>query len=169
MKSLGFLLNGVLLAGVVTFGVFGSDVVASPVVDGSELADLEASVASTQDPDEVAKLASKYLEKQQPGLAQAVIDAAPEASSVRLSHVKSRVALAQGRVDEALAISDSTLAACEAETSRCSSFLYARTVHQNHVLSEMQRAGVQDPAEDPERARRAVASAVREVRLAGAY
>lgn len=169
MGKLGFLLNGVLLSGVLVFLLVGSEVIASPVVETgkADLSELEAEVASSPEPENVAALASKYLERQQPGLAQAVLDSAPDAASVQLSHVRSRVALAQGRVDEALAISEATLAECDKAEDRCSNWLYAKTVHQNHVLSSMKHAGLQDPAANPALTEIVLASSIREVRLAG--
>ncbi|NUP09471.1 MAG: hypothetical protein HOW73_25740 [Polyangiaceae bacterium] len=169
MHKLVFVLNGVLLSGVLTVLFVGSEGVASPVVPGepSDLSKLEASVAASPDAENVAALASKYLEREQPGLAQAVLDSAPEASSLHLSHVRSRVALAQGRVDEALEISQATLRECEAQGSDCPSWLYAKSIHQAHVLSAMKGAGVQDPKDDRGLTQAVLVSALQDVRVGG--
>ncbi len=171
MQKLGFVVNGVLLSGVLTYlFLVGGEGAASPIVSkggGDELADLEASVATDPTPQSAAELASRYLERDQPGLAQAALDTLPAAtqSDVRLSHVRSRVALAQGQVDDALTIAAAAMVTCEATPADCPDWLYAKTIHQTHVLSAMKTAGIQDPTADRAHSGAVLVSAVRDVRL----
>jgi len=186
MGKLGFLLNGVLVSGVVSVLFLGAEGVASPVLDAplggdsskSDLSALESSVAIQPEARNVTELATAYLDRQQPGLAQAALDRLPEsapdsaaatsadsAAEASLLYVRSRVALAQGRGSDALAFSRTALSACERPGAACQGGLYAKTLHQIAWLEAMTDAGVQDPAAEPDRARNAMEGAVREVRL----
>ncbi len=174
MGKLGFLLNGVLVSGIVTVLFLGSEGVAAPILNAdqnagqtqAQLTALESEVAITPAPENVVKLAGAYLDRDQPGLAQAALDRLPvEQADPSLLHARSRVSLAQGRGEEALAFSRSALAACEHPGSSCQGGLYARVLQQSVALEAMNAAGVQDPAAEPERARVAMAGATRQVRL----
>lgn len=169
MQKLGFVVNGALLCGVLTYVFVGSEETASPVVSGGgdELGALEASVATDPTPENAAALASRYLERDQPGLAQAALDGLPESThaDVRVSHIRSRVALAQGMVDDALAISTAALVSCEETPGSCPDWLYTKTIHQTHVLSAMKTSGLQDPSRERALSGAMLVSAVRDVRL----
>lgn len=176
MGKLGFLLNGILLSGVITVMFLGSEGVAAPLVDPAlrtadggeaptDVSSLEARVATSPDSANVAELASVYLERNQPGLAQSLVDQMPDDGEPGLTLVRSRVALAQGDIEEAVTFARAGLSVCESSTTRCPNWLYVKTLHHNSVLDAMKAAGVNDPAAEPERAEAVLASSIREVRL----
>jgi len=172
MGKVGFVLNGVLLAGVLTVLFLGSEGVAAPLLDvesvnqnSSDLALLESSVAADPQPANVAALASRYLDHGQPGLAQGALDQFQGSDDAQLTHVRSRVAFAQGHTVDALALSRESVASCEATASRCPNWVLARALRQTEILEAMLAAGIEDPALDPARTQAAVDSAMREVRL----
>jgi len=165
MGKFGFLLHGALLAGVVSALLIGSEGKAAPVVAKTDAgtAKLEQVVARAPTAASVAELAGAYLAQNQPGLAQGLLDHHADLSSPELLHVRSRVALAQGQVDESLQLSRLTLATCEAES--CPSWVYARTVRQIDYLQALSNAGINDPAQAPAESNAIVDRTSREVRL----
>lgn len=170
MGKLGFLLHGVLVATVGAVLVAGSEGEAAPLVTGSDsVAPLEADVAHSPTSQSIADLVSAYLERNQPGLAQAVLDKNGHLDDARLTHERSRVALAQGDVDSALRFAELTLATCDARLASdpCQAWLVVKSVRQVTLLEAMREAGLKDPAENPALARAALASAGADVRLRG--
>lgn len=171
MGKVGFLLHGALLACVVSALMIGSEGKAASIVQKTdpELARLEKAAAQSPTPSTVGDLATAYLQNNQPGLAQGLLDQHAALSSPELLHVRSRVALAQGQVDEALQLSRLTLATCDTasaqEGAACPSWLYARTVRQVDYLQALSSAGINDPAKAPAESNAIVERSHREVRL----
>lgn len=169
MGKLGFLLHGVLVATVGAVLVAGSEGEAAQLVSSSDsLARLEADVAQAPTSDSLVSLVGAYLERNQPGLAQAALDKNASLDDARLTHERSRVALAQGDVEGSLRLAHLTLATCDARPSEdpCAAWLVVKSVRQVTLLEAMRSAGVQDPAEDPALARTALARTGASVRLA---
>ena len=169
MGKLGFLLHGVLVATVGAVLVAGSEGEAAQLVRSSDsLALLEADVAQAPTSESLVRLVAGYLERNQPGLAQAALDKHANLDDARLTHERSRVALAQGDVEGSLRLAQLTLATCDARppVSPCAAWLVMKAVRQVTLLEAMRSAGVQDPAEDPALARIALASTGADVRLA---
>lgn len=168
MSKVGLVLHGVLATAAATVLLVGSQGEAASVVPrgAADVVELEADVAKAPTSDSVATLVGAYLEREQPGLAQALLDAHPELDDARLTHERARVALAQGEVDHALRLSRLTLATCEAAHHPCPAWLVAKSERQVALLEAMEEAGIQDPARDPQGARVALDRSRREVRLA---
>jgi hypothetical protein len=165
MGKLGLVLNGVLLAGVLTVMLVGSEGAAAPVVQNRDegLSALEAEVAVEPNAENLSALASTYLDHQQPGLAQAVLDQNAAVDAASVTHVRSRVALAQGRVGEALYLSELTVKKCDLEG--CAPKTVARALRQTELLRAMSEAGISDPNLDPVGTDLAVARSGRGVQL----
>ena len=121
MGKLGLVVHGVLATAAATVLLVGSQGEAASIVqttDGqAQVASLESDVANAPTPTSISALVSAYLEREQPGLAQAVLDAHPELDDARTTHERARVALAQGEVDHALSLSRLALATCENDAS----------------------------------------------------
>jgi hypothetical protein len=173
MGKLGLVMHGVLATAAATVLLVGSQGEAASIVQTANgqatVATLESDVAHTPTSASVSALVSAYLEREQPGLAQAVLDAHPELDDARTTHERARVALAQGEVDHALSLSQLALTMCETDADgprACPAWLVAKSIRQVSLLEAMQRAGIQDPATDPVRARAALLNGSREVRLA---
>ncbi|HTJ81817.1 MAG TPA: hypothetical protein VL400_08825 [Polyangiaceae bacterium] len=158
------MVHGVVATLAGTLLLVGSESEATPVVSApSGIAALEADVAHAPTTESLASLTSAYLERNQPGLAQALLDAHPELDSAELTHQRARVALAEGEVDRALSLSRLSLAMCE---DHCPAGLTAKALRQISTLEAMERAGIRDPSDDPAATRAALAQSNREVRLA---
>jgi len=165
MGKLGLVLNGVLLSGVLTVMLVGSEGAAAPVVQNRDqgLSALEADVATEPNAENLSALASTYLDHQQPGLAQAVLDQNAAIDAAAVTHVRSRVALAHGRVSEALYLSELTVKKCDLDG--CAPKTVARALRQAELLRAMSEAGISDPSLDPVGTDLAVARSGRQVRL----
>jgi hypothetical protein len=139
--------------------------------------DREAAVAARPDDPAAARaLAQAYLDAQQPGLALALLEAAPEslrngASDARTRHVYARALLDQGRNDEALAVEEGVVASCApvaegAAASRgCDALLLAAAVRREGILKELVALGVEDTRAHPEISLVAYQNATREARV----
>ncbi len=169
MGKLGVLLNGVLLSGVLTILLVGSEGTAAPVVEvrSDDLNALEAEVATAPTAANVAELGAWYLDHGQPGLAQSLLDSHETVRAPEVSHLRSRVALAQGQVDEALRHAEVTVLECD--DSPCSPALIGRALRQVEFLGAMNAAGIVDPRKDPVQTQVALVRSTREVKLVGAY
>ena len=139
--------------------------------------DREAAVAARPgDPAASRALAQAYLDAQQPGLALALLEAAPEslrngASDARTRHVYARALLDQGRNDEALAVEEGVVASCapvaegRAASSGCDALLLAAAVRREGILRELVDLGVEDTRAHPEISLVAYQNATREARV----
>jgi len=164
MGKLGMVVHGVLATLAATILVVGSESEATPIVASPQgVASLEADVAKAPTAEALSNLTGAYLERGQPGLAQAVLDAHPEVDSPELSHERARVALAQGEVAHALSLSKLSLSMCG---EHCTASFTAKALRQIATLEAMEKAGIQDPKDDPIATRAALAAGNREVRLA---
>lgn len=168
MGKVGLVLNGVVLSGVLTLLLVDAGAAPAPVLSTPDqtLAALEAAAVDDASAAKVGALVSAYLERQQPGLAQAVLDRHPELDGAELALARSRVALARGDVPLARHQSALALASCEAPGSDCSATVVGRAVRQSSYLDSLENAGVIDPAHHPVAARAALAESRREVVLA---
>jgi hypothetical protein len=145
----------------------------APISTDSTLAALEERAALAPDATSVAKLAAAYLERDQPGLASAVIEKASPAIQAHpeIAHLHARALLHRGKVPEALAMARQVEAACEAamdapgEGQACPAWLMARSARQVAFLEEMNAAGIEDPAANPDGARAAYDKSSRHVRF----
>ena len=137
---------------------------------------LESAVASERsDTAKTVELALAYLDARQPGLAVALVEAAPAAarSDVRLQHVYARALIDEGRNDQALAVERNVVGACRsvAEATEtpaavgCDSLLLASAIRRTSILGELVSLGVRDAQAHPEQARIAYRNATREARV----
>ncbi len=145
----------------------------APISTDTSLAALEEKAALSSDVASVAKLASAYLERDQSGLATAVIQKASSEvqDNPEVAHLYARALLHRGKVPEALATARQVEASCETavdETtgrSVCPAWLRARSARQLAFLEEMSAAGIDDPGQNPEGTRAAFDRSSREVRF----
>jgi hypothetical protein len=135
---------------------------------------LEATAAAhPSDPGALVSLAQAYVDAHQPGLAVALIEAAPAPAraDVRLRHALSRALVDQGRNDEALVVEEDVVTACRplteaaAAPSGCDPVLLAAAIRRAGILGELVSLGVQDAQAHPEEARIAYQNATREARV----
>lgn len=176
------LLNGFVIAGAAYIFIQGTETGASgllpahargPISTDPGLGALEERASLAPSVDTISKLATAYLERDQPGLASAVIEKASPAARAtpELSHLYARALLHRGKVPEALAMARQAEAGCEASIdgarghSACPSWLIARTARQLAFLEEMSAAGIDDPGSNPDGARAAYDRSGRQVRL----
>ncbi|MFO0592099.1 MAG: hypothetical protein U0441_31440 [Polyangiaceae bacterium] len=172
MRAGKLVLNGLVIAAAAWMFVHGTENSASgllpaharaPIATDPGLATLEERAALSPDVDSVGKLAGAYLDREQPGLASAVIEKASPAvrATPEIGHLYARALLHRGKVPEALATARQVEAACEPAmdaphgTAACPSWLLARSARQLAFLEEMSAAGIDDPALNPEGARAA--------------
>ncbi len=144
--------------------------------DTSGVRTLESAVASERtDAVKTVALALAYLDARQPGLAVALVEAAPAAarSDVRVQHVYARALIDEGRNDQALAVERNVLGTCRtvAEATEtpaaagCDSLLLASAIRRTSILGELVSLGVRDAQAHPEQARIAYRNATREARV----
>jgi hypothetical protein len=113
----------------------------------------------------VAELATAYLERDQPGLASAVIEKAPRAVRERpeIAHLEARALFHRGRARQALALARDVQASCDGD--RCAPWLVAKSTRHLAFLEEVVAAGIDDPELDRAATRAAYDRSAREVRL----
>ena len=161
--------NGLCLAGMAWMLVSGTDQRATPLLGaadhGADLAGLEARAAGAPSAPAVVALASAYLDRDQPGLATAVIDRAPRELQARpeVALLRARTLFHRGHAREALAVAREADDACAA--TACPAWVGTRTARQLAFLEEVVAAGVDDPQADPRATRAAYERSTREVRL----
>lgn len=180
MRRGRLLVNGLVMAAAAWMFVHGTKTGASgllpakartPIATDASLASLEERAALSRDAASIAKLASAYLERDQPGLASAVLHNAPPAlqANPEIAHLQARALLHRGKVPEALAVARQVDAACgasmDAGERACPAWLVARSARQLAFLEEMSSAGIEDPGANPEGARAAFDRSSREVRF----
>lgn len=183
MRRGRLLVNGLVIAAAAWMVVHGTKTRASgllparpdraPISTVAELATLEERAALAPDAENVGKLATAYLERDQPGLATAVLEKASPAvrATPEITHLYARALLHRGKVPEALATARQVEAACEASMEQpgaqasCPAWLLARSARQIAFLEEMSAAGIEDPALNPDGARAAYDRSSREIRF----
>jgi hypothetical protein len=133
---------------------------------------LEATAAAhPEDAATTRRLAQAYLDARQPGLAVALLRAAPTAvrDDVRARHVLARALLDQGRNDQALDIESGVVASCRSPwggiAPGCDPVLFASAVRRASILQEMLTLGVKDAVAHPEASLIAYQKATREARV----
>lgn len=166
--------NGCVLAGIAWMAAFGPNLRATELLPKPRLGDvpeLEARAAHAPTARNVAALASAYLEREQPGLAAAVIEKAPREvrAQPEVAHQEARALLRRGQVRDALAAAERAQAACAAADAdggeACPGWLAARTTRQAVFLREVVAAGIEDLAADPAGARRAYERSASQLRV----
>lgn len=164
LAGLGAVVGGVALA-LATSGTptgatsLNAALGAQGTSSGATLADLERAVAVRPDAKNVAALASAYLDRNQPGLAQAVLESSPLSvrESPAIQHLEARARLRRGRARSALAFARIANATCESTEApeRCPVHLAVRAARHLGFLEELVSAGIEDPEADPVAARAA--------------
>jgi predicted Zn-dependent protease len=162
--------NGLVLGGIAWMTTFaGMEVRATEVLPrqaGTALDQLEtqAALAPASAPTVVA-LAAAYLDRDQPGLATAVIEKAPHRVRERpeVAQLYARALFHRGRSREALAVARDASDTCA--ESPCPAWLVAKTARQVAFFEQIVAAGIDDPQDNPTATRAAYERSTREVRL----
>jgi len=169
-----WLANGLVLGGMTWMLTFaGMEVRASQVLPpktvagATSLDQLETRAALTPaSVSTVAALAGAYLDRDQPGLATAVIEKSPRQVRERpeVAHLYARALFHRGRAREALAVARDAGEAC-GDTASCPTWLLAKTARQVAFFEQVVAAGIDDPQDDPTATRAAYERSTHEVRL----
>jgi hypothetical protein len=165
--------NGVVLAGVVWFAAVGAETQATmllpPQGEAPEtVGQLENQAALAPTAVAVAQLAGAYLDRDQPGLASAVIEKAPREvrEQPTVAQLHARALFGRGRAREALAVAQQAHDRCDTpEGMACAPWLLAKTGQQVAFLEQVVAAGIEDPRADPDATFAAYERSSREVRL----
>jgi hypothetical protein len=171
--------NSIVLAGITWMVAVGFEKKASKLipslkaVPGVELADiasLEERASFSPSTSTITALVTAYLDREQPGLASAVIERAP--AEVRrepmVAQLHARALFQRGRAREALAVAKEAHEACVSSSTGerlCPSWLVAKTTRQLAFFDEVVAAGIEDPYESPGATKAAYEKSAREVRL----
>lgn len=133
---------------------------------GERLEQLEQQAGLMPGTTSLLALAGAYLDRDQPGLASAVIEHAPLTTRTRpdVAHLYARALLMRGRSRAALAIARDANEAC-AEPGVCAAWLVAKLTRQASFLEQVVAAGVDDPRDSPLATRAACERSGHEVRL----
>lgn len=166
MHLLAKLANGLVMVGVSSLGLVAGQTQVQPLVGhafAAEVQSLENEAAKNPSAESVRVLATAYLDRNEPGLASAVLDRAPpgERDAPALGYVVARTLYAQGHVSQALAALHDVEKVCTEmafahPAAACPTWLVAKTARQASFLQALDEAGVQDPAASPEAARAAL-------------
>ncbi len=169
-----WLANGLVLGGMAWMATFaGMEVRAGqvlprqPVADGVQIDQLETRAALTPaSVSSVAALAGAYLDRDQPGLATAVIEKAPRQVRERpeVAHLYARALFHRGRAREALAVARDAGESC-GDSPSCPGWLVVKTARQVAFFEQVVAAGIDDPQDDPTATRAAYERSTHEVRL----
>jgi hypothetical protein len=169
--------NGLLLGGMAWMALWGKgeqDLVqllppkAAPAgVLAGDLGALETQAALAPTAASVSALAGAYLDRDQPGLASAVLERASLDVQGRpeVAHLYARALFHRGRARDALAVAERASAACADTDGACPAWLVAKTIGQTAFFGEVVAAGIDDPHANPEATRAAYERSNREVRL----
>lgn len=178
-----FITNGVVLAGITWMVAVGTEKQAAkllpspkptPGVVAADISKLEERASVSPTIASVADLTQAYLERDQPGLAMAVIERAPAEirSEPLISELHARALFQRGRAREALAVAQGTGETCasrrssaSSEAHRCPAWLVAKTTHQVAFFQELVAAGIEDPYQNPAGTKAAYERSTREVRI----
>lgn len=131
-----------------------------------DLAGLESRAALSPDARGTADLAAAYLDRDQPGLATAVIEkAAPEVRSrPEVAQLYARALFHRGRARAALAVAREASESC-ADSTACAPWVAAKTARQVAFFAQVVAAGIDDPFADPDGTRAAYERSAHEVRI----
>lgn len=163
--------NGCVLAGISWMIAFGPNLRAAellPMRSAPALGDipaLEARAARSSTASNVVALAAAYLDRDQPGLASAVIEKAPREVQARpeVAQLKARALFHRGHAREALAVAEEARAAC-AQTE-CPAWIAAKTARHVALLEQVVAAGIDAPRSDPTATRAVYERSPREIRI----
>jgi predicted Zn-dependent protease len=174
MRVRFLVMNGLVLGGIAWMTTFaGMEVRAAEVLPhragpaSTALTELEGQAARTPaNAPSVAALATAYLDRDQPGLATAVIEKAPRQVRERpeVAVLYARALFHRGHTREALAVARDAGDLC-ADSPSCPTWLVAKTARQVAFLEQVVAAGIDDPLDDPGATRAAYERSAREVRL----
>lgn len=175
MRARFLVANGLVLGAIGWMAAFGGmEVQAAQVLPHgtstsvaavAELDQLEAKVALRPDASSVAALAGAYLDRDQPGLATAVIEKAPRAvrEQPEVAAQQARALFHRGYARDALAVAREASETCE--TSGCPAWVMVKTARQVAILEQMVAAGIDDPQANPAATRAAYERSAHDVRL----
>jgi hypothetical protein len=165
--------NGLVLGGIAWMLAQGTETQAvtllpegkTPNLEG--VAALETQAALSPTAPAVAELAGAYLDRDQPGLATAVIEKASIEIRSRpdIGQLHARALFNRGQAREALAVARDANSRCDALGVGCAPWLVAKTSRQLAFLEEVVAAGIEDPQADPAATMAAYERSAREVRL----
>lgn len=175
MRLRFLLANGLVLGGIGWMASFGGlEVRAAKVLPQANstvaavaaLDQLETRAATTPDAASIAALAGAYLDRDQPGLAAAVIERAPRAVRTRpeVATQEARALFHRGMPREALAVARNASEAC-ADFGSCPAWVTAKTARQLAFLEQVVAAGIDDPYASPAATRAAYERSLHEVRM----
>jgi len=169
-RALLFLANGAIIATVLGVAILGSSNEASAVMSAPLNGDaqrLEAETATDPTPTNVASLAMTYVDRKQPGLAIALLDRHAEMAVPEIRLARARALYADGKAHEALGVLDELASQCDDSQASdpCPTWVVMKSLHERAFFSEMVRAGIEDPARDPEGTQAAFERSNREVGL----
>lgn len=135
-------------------------------VSPADFLELERRAATSPTAPAVTALASAYLDRNEPGLASAVLERAPGEVRQRpeVAHLYARALFHRGHAREALAVARDASDSC-AEDGRCAPWVAAKTARQTAFFEQVVAAGVDDPQRDPAATMAAYERSAREVRL----
>lgn len=137
-------------------------------VAGSDVTALESQAAHAPTAPNIAALATAYLDRDQSGLAAAVLDRASRDIREQpiLAQLYARALFQRGRPREALALSRDTLQNCESRAENaCPPWLVAKVTRHVVFLQALEAAGIEDPGANPDATRAAYERSARDVRL----
>lgn len=166
--------NGLVLGGIAWMtSIAGMEVRTAEVLPrgasapGVAMEQLEARAAlAPASTSTVAALAGAYLDRDQPGLATAVIEKAPR--SVRehpeVGHLYARALFHRGHTREALAVARDASESC-GDLPSCPAWLVAKTARQVAFFEQVVAAGIDNPQDAPGATRAAYERSTHEVRL----
>jgi predicted Zn-dependent protease len=166
--------NGLVLGGIAWMTSFaGMEVRAAEVLPRQSVAgavaidQLEARAAlAPASTATVAALAGAYLDRDQPGLATAVIEKAPRnvREQPQVAHLYARALFHRGHAREALAVARDASETC-GDLPSCPAWLVAKTARQVAFFEQVVAAGIDDPQDAPTATRAAYERSTHEVRL----
>ena len=167
--------NGLVLGGIAWMASFGGlEVRATQVLPQASnsvaavaaLDQLETRAATMPNAAAIAALAGAYLDREQPGLATAVIEKAPRDVRARpeVASQEARALFQRGRAREALAVARKASETCD-ESDACPAWVTAKTSRQVAFLEQMVAAGIDDPQQNPAATRAAYDRSLHEVRV----
>jgi len=168
MGLLAKLANGLVLVGVASMGLVAGRTEVTPLVSAAFAAEvhaLESSAAREGTPDAIRQLATAYLDRNEPGLATAVLEGAPAAArrDPGVAYAEARALYGRGRSTEALAVLRGVERQCAGQD--CPAWLIVKTARQTSFLEALHAVGVEDPAAHPELAREALERTRRQGRV----
>lgn len=167
MSAKVVLANGVVLAGIGLLCVLGARPGAGAVMArAGEMTVLEEQAGLSPSPASLARLATAYLDREQPGLASAVLERAGSDLQKRpeIAQIQARALFGQGRARDALEVARRANDAC-GDDAGCAPWLVAKTTRQLAFLEEVVAAGIDDPYADPAATMAAYERSSHEVRL----